>query len=186
VHSNRPQLTARKARAMNQRQTQARMQQLASEASALFDRAEAEGRALTEWEREIAEEHVARFKDLQAKQQVLDVAAGSASPAQAPTRAGPSSSPAATRRSRTRRPAARSGRPERSRSAPCTPRGPCSKARVRRVPVAAMVCSPLARRSCPVWSRRCHLSTHLTAYETAPPRGSAVFSSISSSPNRAG
>jgi HK97 family phage major capsid protein len=59
---------------MNTQQTQARLQQLASEASALFDRADAEGRQLTPWEREEAAEKVARFKDLQSKQQVFDVA----------------------------------------------------------------------------------------------------------------
>src|SRR5262245_45834271 len=59
---------------MNTQQTQARLQQLASEASALFDRADAEGRALSPDEREEAEEKVARFKDLQARQQAFEVA----------------------------------------------------------------------------------------------------------------
>jgi HK97 family phage major capsid protein len=59
---------------MNTQQAQARMQQLASEASALFDRADAEGRALTPEEREEAAEKVARFKDLQARQQAFSVA----------------------------------------------------------------------------------------------------------------
>jgi len=56
---------------MNSQQVQARMQQLASEASALFDQADAEERALTPGERAVAEDKVARFKDLQAKQQAL-------------------------------------------------------------------------------------------------------------------
>jgi hypothetical protein len=59
---------------MNQQQTQNRMQQLASEASALFDQADAEGRQLTLEERAVAEDNGRRFKDLQSKQQVLDVA----------------------------------------------------------------------------------------------------------------
>ena len=59
---------------MNTHQTQSRLQQLASEASALFDRADAEGRALTPREREEAEEKVRRFKDLQARQQAFSVA----------------------------------------------------------------------------------------------------------------
>ncbi len=59
---------------MNQKQTQARMQQLAGEAAALFDRADAEGRQLTPAEREEAEEKVARLKDLRAKQQAFDAA----------------------------------------------------------------------------------------------------------------
>jgi HK97 family phage major capsid protein len=50
------------------------LQQLASEASALFDKADAEGRQLTPAEREEAQEKVARFKDLQARQQAFDVA----------------------------------------------------------------------------------------------------------------
>lgn len=59
---------------MNTQQTQARLQQLASEASALFDKADAEGRPLRPEEREEAEEKVARFKDLQARQQAFSVA----------------------------------------------------------------------------------------------------------------
>lgn len=59
---------------MNQQHAQARPQQLASEASALFDKADAEGRALLPEEREEAEEKVARFKDLQARQQAFSVA----------------------------------------------------------------------------------------------------------------
>lgn len=59
---------------MNTQQAQARLQQRAAEASALFDKADAEGRQLTPDEREEAEEKVARFKDLQARQQVFGVA----------------------------------------------------------------------------------------------------------------
>jgi HK97 family phage major capsid protein len=59
---------------MNQQQTQSRLQQLASEASALFDKADAEGRELTPWERAEAEEKVRRFKDLQSKEQILGIA----------------------------------------------------------------------------------------------------------------
>jgi hypothetical protein len=59
---------------MNQQQTQSRLQQLASEASALFDKADAEGRELTPWERAEAEEKVRRFKDLQSKEQIYGVA----------------------------------------------------------------------------------------------------------------
>jgi hypothetical protein len=43
-------------------------------AIALFDQADAEGRQLTLEERAVAEDRVRRFKDLQSKQQVLDVA----------------------------------------------------------------------------------------------------------------
>jgi len=50
------------------------MQQLAGEAAALFDRADAEGRQLTPAEREEAEEKVARFKDLRSRTQAFSVA----------------------------------------------------------------------------------------------------------------
>jgi hypothetical protein len=59
---------------MNQQQTQARLQQLASEASALFDKADAEGRVLTPEEREEATEKVRRFKDLDARLKAFSVA----------------------------------------------------------------------------------------------------------------
>jgi HK97 family phage major capsid protein len=59
---------------MNSQQAQHRLQQLAAEASAIFDKADAEGRQLMPEEREEAEEKVARFKDLQARQQVFGVA----------------------------------------------------------------------------------------------------------------
>ena len=59
---------------MNQKQTQARLQQLAGEAAALFDKAAAENRELTTAEREEAERKVAQFRDLRSKEQILDVA----------------------------------------------------------------------------------------------------------------
>src|SRR5262245_55905844 len=52
---------------MNTQQTQARMRQLAGEAAAIFDGAEAENRELDWHERQEAEEKMARFKDLQAR-----------------------------------------------------------------------------------------------------------------------
>src|SRR5262245_11215197 len=65
---------------MDYMQMEHRLRQLASEASALFERADAEGRALTPSERQEAEEKVARFKDLQARQQAFDVAGSIGSP----------------------------------------------------------------------------------------------------------
>ena len=59
---------------MNQKQTPARLQQLAGEAAALFDKAAAENRELTPAEREEAERKVAQFRDLRSKEQILDVA----------------------------------------------------------------------------------------------------------------
>jgi Phage capsid family len=59
---------------MNEEQTQARLRELANEAAAIFDRADAEGRELTADERTEAEHKMARAKDLQAKVQLTDVA----------------------------------------------------------------------------------------------------------------
>jgi hypothetical protein len=59
---------------MNQKQTEARLQQLAFEASAIYDGATAEGRELTPAEREQAAAKVRQYKDLQARQAVLGVA----------------------------------------------------------------------------------------------------------------
>jgi hypothetical protein len=65
---------------MNEQQTQSRMQQLAGEAAALFDRADAEGRPLTRGERADAQEKMARFKDLRARAQAFNVAGRIGSP----------------------------------------------------------------------------------------------------------
>jgi hypothetical protein len=60
---------------MNQQQrTQARLQQLAGEAAALYDRADAEGRGLTWAERQEAEKKMASFKSLRARVQAFEVA----------------------------------------------------------------------------------------------------------------
>jgi hypothetical protein len=59
---------------MDTTQTEARMRQLAGEASALFDKADAEGRPLTPDEREEAEDKMRRFKDLRSRQQAFEVA----------------------------------------------------------------------------------------------------------------
>jgi HK97 family phage major capsid protein len=59
---------------MNSQQTEARMRQLAGEAAALFDMADAEQRALSPGERAVAEGKMARLRDLRAKAQAFDVA----------------------------------------------------------------------------------------------------------------